>query len=185
MALQAIKRFRTREILTALKDTTASSKISAKDLVKVHNPFLPRLNPESGRWAPPKYSLRRQADLVKKAKESNTLHLLPAGPKFSTKELVAAVKAAPSQETTPVKAGKKKEGAVWLRSVEWEGEVKEKKVAGAEIGNRLYAGRKRMFKGHKWERTLDKRTAKRKWLMRGMKARILRFKTVCAQRSST
>ena len=63
--------------------------------------------------------------------------------------------------------------------------MKEKKVAGAEIGNRLYAGRKRMFKGHKWERTLDKRTAKRKWLMRGMKARILRFKTVRGQCSFT
>lgn len=115
---------------------------------------------------------------MKKAKESNTLHLLPAGPKFSTKELVAAVKAAPPQETTPVKAGKKKEGAVWLRGVEWEGEVKEKEVPGADVGNKLYAGKWRMFKGHQWQRTLEARQAKREKAMKVMERRIKWFRGV-------
>ena len=104
--------------------------------------------------------------------------MLPAGPKFSTKELVAAIKAAPTQETTPVKAGKKKEGAVWLRDVEWEGEVKEKEVPGADVGNKLYAGKWRMFKGHKWERHLQKRKGEIAVRMRDMGARIARFKNV-------
>lgn len=177
MALQAIKRFRTREILSAFKDSTASPSVSPKDLAKVTNPFLPRLNPETGRWAPAKYSLRRQADLVKKAKESNTLHLLPAGPKFSTKELAAAVKAAPPQDAALAKPVLKKE-EVWLRGVEWEGEVKEREVPGADVGNRLYAGKWRMFKGHKWQRTLEARKEKREKALKVMDRRIKWFKGV-------
>ena len=169
MSLQAIKKFRTRELSSVFKSKRLQL---VEKTPAIPNPFIPRLNPETGRWAPPKYSLRQQADLIKHAKVSNTLHLLPPGPKFTTAELQKIARS--ESEIEP-----------WSQEVVWEGEVKEKKVAGAEIGNRLYAGRKRMFKGHKWERTLDKRTAKRKWLMRGMKARILRFKTVCAQRSST
>jgi hypothetical protein len=38
----------------------------------------------------------------------------------------------------------------------WVGNVKEKKAAGTNI---LSNGRKRMFKGHKWERTLAAREA--------------------------
>ncbi|KAI0759789.1 hypothetical protein BC629DRAFT_1295244 [Irpex lacteus] len=175
MALQAVKRFRTREILSAFKDSTASPSVSPKDLAKVTNPFLPRLNPETGRWAPAKYSLRRQADLVKKAKESNTLHLLPAGPKFSTKELAAAVKAAPPQDAVLAKPVLKKE-EVWLRGVKWEGEVKEREVPGADVGNRLYAGKWRMFKGHKWQRTLEARKEKREKALKVMDRRIKWFK---------
>src|ERR1700679_3695909 len=48
------------------------------------NPFVPHKNLESGRWAPPRYSLRRQADLIKHARASGTLHLLPPGPKMSS-----------------------------------------------------------------------------------------------------
>jgi len=64
----------------------------------------------------------------------------------------------------------------WSRPVEWVGEVKERKVPGAEIGNRLYAGKKRMFKGHKWERVAAKRAMRRRILMRDMPKRIERFK---------
>jgi large subunit ribosomal protein L25 len=59
----------------------------------------------------------------------------------------------------------------------WEGEPKPK-VAGSDIGNRLYAGKKRMFKGHKWERTRAKRDAKRAMLLRSMKQRLIRYKGV-------
>ena len=62
--------------------------------------------------------------------------------------------------------------------MEWQGEFKEKEVKGADVGNRLYAGKKRMFKGHKWERTLEKRTWERKMLMKDMQERIERFRTV-------
>jgi len=66
----------------------------------------------------------------------------------------------------------------WTRSVEWVGTVRERGVVGADIGNRLYAGKKRMFKGHKWERTRERRVARTKMLLRDMDKRVQRFKAV-------
>ena len=66
----------------------------------------------------------------------------------------------------------------WTRSVEWVGTVRERGVAGADIGNRLYAGKKRMFKGHKWERGRERRVARTKMLLRDMDKRVQRFKAV-------
>ena len=166
LALQAIKNFRQKEIraptIRVLKPYRApipksiSSPRSNDTQVKPHgqpNPFLPRFNTKTGRWAPPKYSLRQQAELIKKAKASNTLHLLPPGPKFAVSNV------------------REKDAVVW------EGEPKPK-VLGAETGNRLYAGKKRMFKGHKRERTRGKREIRRSILLRNMKKRIIRYKGV-------
>ncbi|PCH35387.1 hypothetical protein WOLCODRAFT_107350 [Wolfiporia cocos MD-104 SS10] len=161
-AVQLVKRFRLRE----LASITRSGAQDSASIPKIPNPFLPHKNPESGRWAPPKYSLRRQAELIKQARASNTLHLLPPGLRLGPKALqglVASPSATPTSET---------EGA-WTRPVEWEGEVKEK---ADDVLNRLYAGRRRMFKGHKWERTLEKRKAETEKLMRSMPLRIQRFK---------
>ncbi|KAB8337137.1 hypothetical protein FH972_021441 [Carpinus fangiana] len=41
------------------------------------NPFAPHKNPITGRWHPPIYSLRQQADLVKLAKANGVEELLP------------------------------------------------------------------------------------------------------------
>ncbi|TRM63717.1 hypothetical protein BD626DRAFT_630204 [Schizophyllum amplum] len=76
------------------------------------NPFLPSKHPVTGKWKGPKYSLRRQADLVKKAKAAGMLHLLPSGPKnplplqvqtkaAKTKQPAASAKPV-AQEGTPV-----------------------------------------------------------------------------------
>ncbi|AEO53572.1 hypothetical protein MYCTH_2295089 [Thermothelomyces thermophilus ATCC 42464] len=45
------------------------------------NPFLPMKHPVTGRWHEPKYSLRRQAELVKMAREHGVEELLPYTPK--------------------------------------------------------------------------------------------------------
>ncbi|KAI0754351.1 hypothetical protein C8Q80DRAFT_1265997 [Daedaleopsis nitida] len=181
-ALKAVKQFRMRELAPALKAEPKLVNASPK----VRNPFLPYKNPESGRWAPAKYSLRRQADLVKHARASGTVHLLPPGPKLSPKELsrASASTAAPPPETGLAAESATSSSQVqsetepwWRGAVQWQGEVKEKEVKGADVGNRLYAGKKRMFKGHKWERTQEKRTWKRKMLMKDMDARIERFRT--------
>ncbi|TFK92368.1 hypothetical protein K466DRAFT_643386 [Polyporus arcularius HHB13444] len=176
-ALQAVKQFRVRELAPVLKAQPTASTARPKIL----NPFLPHKNPESGRWAPAKYSLRRQADLVKQARASGMLHLLPPGPKLSPKDLAAASASTPISASTPTSdamaPAAESSKSWWLSEVEWEGEFKEKEVKGADVGNRLYAGRKRMFKGHKWERTLEKRTWERKMLMKDMAARIERFRT--------
>ncbi|KXJ95747.1 hypothetical protein Micbo1qcDRAFT_157804 [Microdochium bolleyi] len=41
------------------------------------NPFLPHKHPVTGRWHDPEYSLRRQAELVKLAREQGVEELLP------------------------------------------------------------------------------------------------------------
>lgn len=41
------------------------------------NPFMPHKNPKTGRWHPPIYSMRHQADLVKLAKAHDVEDLLP------------------------------------------------------------------------------------------------------------
>ncbi|KAK3310013.1 uncharacterized protein B0T15DRAFT_564162 [Chaetomium strumarium] len=45
------------------------------------NPFLPTKHPVTGRWHDPKYSMRRQAELVKMAREHGVEELLPYTPK--------------------------------------------------------------------------------------------------------
>ncbi|KAK4136336.1 hypothetical protein BT67DRAFT_374778 [Trichocladium antarcticum] len=41
------------------------------------NPFMPLKHPVTGKWHDPKYSLRRQAELVKLARENGVEELLP------------------------------------------------------------------------------------------------------------
>jgi len=187
--------------------TRSGTDIFATAAAVLNNPFVPHKNPNSGRWAPPKYSLRRQADLIKHAHKSGTLHLLPLGPKMMSETQLAAAAAAavgPSaaeeQAVTSASGlssvrrgqGQEAEGGqdpkdaavadsindAWTRSVEWVGTVRERGVAGADIGNRLYAGKKRMFKGHKWERGRERRVARTKMLLRDMDKRVQRFKAV-------
>ncbi|KAG1736130.1 uncharacterized protein EDB91DRAFT_1143038 [Suillus paluster] len=189
-ALQAVKRFRIRELgvvtpalvksapKAKLSPSPASSSRNKVPVTSIDNPFLPKLNPKTGRWAPPKYSLRQQAMLIKNARESGTLTLLPPGPKISAAEIAAAASA---HAIIPGLSASEKykvqsTAAPWTRPIEWTGEVKEKKVLGAEVGNRLYAGKKRMFKGHKWQRTAEKRGKRRALLMRSMPKRITEFK---------
>ena len=162
-ALHAVKQFRLRELAAALKTLP-----DASAQPKIPNPFLPRKNPESGRWAPAKYSHRRQAELIKHAKATNTLHLLPPGPKLGLKQLATAVSA----------QGASVNEELWAQEVEWEGEVKEKEYSGIENGSRLYANRRRMFKGHKWERTRQAREEERCKAMEHMDRRIVGFREV-------
>src|SRR5260221_162242 len=48
----------------------ATGAAAAAVSIVLNNPFVPHKNPKSGRWAPAKYSLRRQADLIKHARKS-------------------------------------------------------------------------------------------------------------------
>jgi len=208
--------------------TTTTSRSGSHDIfataaaaVVLNNPFVPHKNPKSGRWAPPKYSLRRQADLIKHARKSGMLHLLPLGPKMGETQLAAATAAAAEAPAVGPSAAEEqavvtsasgllgvrreqggqeaaaegqdpKDAATaaadandvndaWTRSVEWVGTVRERGVAGADVGNRLYAGKKRMFKGHKWERTRERRVARTKMLLRDMDKRVQRFKAYRAK----
>lgn len=178
---------------TATSDNAASTETqdhiqvdvpaTLKHVARRTNPFVPQLNAKTGKWAPPKYSLRQQADLIKKARKTGMLDLLPPSTKTKkARERLAVAQAAQpvvkaqviTGETSSTPTNPKDAG--WQRPVEWVGKVRERKVAGAEIGNRLYAGRKRMFKGHKWERLAEKRAIRRNMLLRDMPKRIARYK---------
>ncbi|VDB88770.1 unnamed protein product [Peniophora sp. CBMAI 1063] len=246
-ALDAVKRFRARELAALTKSTPLPlpSQPSAESAASaLHNPFVPHKNPVTGRWAPPKYSLRQQAKLVKQAKVSGTLHLLPPGLKYDAaapkrpeddaaymakihaREERAAARSSGSDIFAILDAQEKKlenvvaaeeSGAVvqtdavadivtakastslrarrrtakaasqakeqrsakpqeWDSSVEWVGTPRRRYIPGADIGVRLYAGKRLMFKGHRWEREKPEKEARIKMLLRDMPQRIDRFR---------
>lgn len=55
------------------------------------NPFLPTKNPETGRWRPPVYSARRQAQLAKLARAHSVESLLPWTKKLADVRLAQRV----------------------------------------------------------------------------------------------
>lgn len=168
----------------------------ATNAVVLPNPFLPWRNPKTGRWAPPKYSLRQQADLIKKAKATDTVHLLPPCGKLPQPELFAPQpaaklksvvkgKAAVSKPSTSLSPPSTSSGRTKVKvhrgamvTVEWDRKPAEKKIPGAETGTRLYAAKKRMFKGSRLERKRAQR-AWRTWsLLHDMRKRIRRYRNV-------
>ncbi|TFK67744.1 hypothetical protein BDN72DRAFT_742861, partial [Pluteus cervinus] len=205
-ALQAVKAFRTREIKVLpryirhhgplpVQNGSSSAKIpfpSAEDpaaKVQLYNPFLPHKNPKTGKWIEPKYSRRRQAELIKKAKASGTLDLLPPGPRLPRPDLLAAAlqhktaftpsDSLESQKDQPISMLREE---LWNAPVDWFGNVKVKQVPGSEVGTRLYAAKKRMFKGHKWERVRAEKGKKRSILLRDMAKRIYNYKAYYRKR---
>ena len=90
---------------------------------------------------------------------------------------MATAKLSPSPPPPPPIPSAHNSQVKWDVPVEWVGKVPEK-VVGTELGIRLYAGKKRMFRGHLWERVRAKRIRRRSILMRDMAARIKNYKTV-------
>ena len=63
---------------TSRPDTEAADFPNPSASTDKPNPFLPHKNDQTGRWHPPIYSLRRQAELVKLARAHGVEDLLPA-----------------------------------------------------------------------------------------------------------
>jgi len=194
MSFRTVKAFRLKELsafTSKLKDGASASETP----IQLLNPFTPHKSALTGRWAPPKYSLRQQADLVKSAKASNLTHLLPFRPKSAVTLNVDGLPAAPSK---PVSTEWWQADVIWKDSKPPVEEKEEKKVSSLEedvlpkkvaprikvkrmeglAALKMYAGRKRMFKGHKWERVQAQREKRTKILMRDMNKRITRYKEV-------
>ncbi|KAK2461219.1 hypothetical protein APHAL10511_006746 [Amanita phalloides] len=173
-AVQALKNFRLHEFKGLQRHILRFGPLQdhgSSTTPRLPNPFVARKNLKTGRWIEPKYSLRRQADLVKKAKVAGLLHLLPPGPKNPAgPSRVDGSTAMDRQENNSAPQG------MWAMPVEWEGSHDHKPVSGAELGTRLYAGKKRMFKGHKWERVKAKRETHRRILLRDMDRRVYNYK---------
>lgn len=187
MSLRTVKAFRLKELApfaNKLKDGASTSGTA----VQLPNPFLPHKNPLTGRWAPPKYSLRQQADLVKSAKASNLSHLLPFGPKSPLNADVTQLRpvstgwwqtaVAWKDSKPPVEKGEeKKDPSLEDEVLKVTPRIKVKQMEG--LGAlKMYAGRKRMFKGHKWERVQAQRKERTRILLRDMSKRIARYKEV-------
>jgi large subunit ribosomal protein L25 len=135
------------------------------------NPFLP--HKVGNRWQGAAYSLRRQKALVVAARAvgPSVLALLPPGPKLPSPGAAAAASARAPSLAEP-----------WAQiPITWTGAAVPEKSASAAAGTtagRAYYGRKVAFKGHKWQRTLGKRMAHRKDLLRDMAKRITGYKNV-------
>ena len=196
MSFRTVKAFRLKELsafASKLKDGASASETP----IQLPNPFLPHKNTLTGRWAPPKYSLRQQADLTKSAKAYNLTHLLPFGPKSAIPP--------PNADGMSVISSKLMSTEWWQADVVWkdskppaeekeqkkgpssmeEGEVPRKVIPRIKVKQmeglaalKMYAGRKRMFKGHKWERIQAQRKKRTQVLMRDMGKRITRYKEV-------
>lgn len=127
--------------------------------------------------------------MIKSAKSAGLVHLLPISPKYSLEERLAARVALAAE--TP-------ENEWWEQKVNWLGELEGEKEPSKDqpvvkkrgpsltfkpmdglSALKLYAGRKRMFKGHKWERTKAARDRKTRMMMSSMPKRIARFRKVC------
>ncbi|KAF9263638.1 hypothetical protein L218DRAFT_1077162 [Marasmius fiardii PR-910] len=185
-AIRAIEKFRIHELkglaghIARNGPLPAAPEDSPSRGIRLPNPFLPHRNPKTGRWIPPKYSLRRQAELVKKAKETNSLHLLPPGLKLQKSEVMAQVLRSRDVEVAGETSTERGELPEKLKpmafQVDWVGKFQIKEKPEAEQHVPLYAGKKRMFKGHKWERTMERRLNHRAVLLRDMDKRVRRFK---------
>ncbi|KAF5389606.1 hypothetical protein D9757_004230 [Collybiopsis confluens] len=172
-AVQALKKFRLHQLKGLESHIARNGPLPAPEGpvsgVRLPNPFLPHRNPQTGRWAPPKYSLRRQAELIKNAKATNNLELLPPGPKLSAPAAAALSGRLDASVGASQKISVLDESLAF--SVDWVGKFEPKTRVPS-----LYAGRKRMFKGHKWERVRDRKKSHRYMLLRDMDKRVAKYK---------
>ena len=107
-------------VTTAHEITPASS-----DPWAVFNPFQPWKNPDTGCWQAPRYSLRRQADLVKLARERGLEDLLPPGKKSTAARETRTVEKGLRVKGTGV--GQRVKGKLWERTI--RGKLEKRKQA--------------------------------------------------------
>ena len=96
--------------------TTHDVPSTSSDPWKTYNPFLPWKNPETGRWREPKYSLRKQADLVKLARQRGIEDLLPPGKKSTVERERRTVEKGLRVKGTGV--GQRVKGKMWERTIQ-------------------------------------------------------------------
>ncbi|KAJ9103783.1 hypothetical protein QFC21_002245 [Naganishia friedmannii] len=142
-------------------------------IVRARNPFLPTRNPRTGHYAPPRISLRRQADLAKVYPSE----YLPAGLKN---------RAGKAEKRSRVQTIQYEEDRL---AVQWVGKVKPLRTASSSsttssttneaLLSGPYTGRQhqpKLFKGHKHERVRVERKEETKSRMEGMENRIAEWR---------
>lgn len=166
---------------STLSPQSSTEDTSAVTTVRAPNPFIGHKNPQTGRHAPARISLRRQADLAK----IYPSEYLPTGPK-------TRVNATASEEATETiqyeedrlavewvgTAGRHLSARARRRSSE-ESTAKEDTPISLRSGP--YEGRQhqpKMFKGHKHDRQRIERREETKSRMEGMESRIADWRKV-------
>lgn len=158
--------------------------------VRALNPFLGHKNPRSGRHAPPRISLRRQADLAKIYPGD----YLPSGPKNRT---VKKTQEQPEAETIQYEedrltvewlgSGSKRASsraarlAKYSKSAEDEPQSRPTEERSESLKSGPYQGRQhqpRLFKGHKHDRQRVERREETRTRMEGMEGRIAEWRKV-------
>lgn len=141
----------------AAASTSTGTAQVATDNDVADNPFRPSRNAKTGRWAPPRISLRRQAQLVSLAHQSGRLDLLPEGPKTSKLQARLAGLATAPYEPSPMSSASATQAEKKLSQAEEEKLALE--VARTVGRHGPYVGRqaRRMFKGSKDERGAARR----------------------------
>lgn len=91
------------------------------------NPFLAWKNPRTGNWHGAHYSLRRQADLFKLAKQFNVLPLMPKSPKHPEVKEAKRLKLGLRIKGTGV--GQKVKGHKWERQLGAKLDARRKAMA--------------------------------------------------------
>jgi large subunit ribosomal protein L25 len=140
--------------------------------VRARNPFIPFRNPQTGHYAPPKISLRRQADLAK----IYPSEYLPTGLKNrAQKKRIGRVQTIQYEQDR--------------LAVQWVGKVKplrtvsstSTKITNEALLSGPYMGRQhqpKLFKGHKHDRVRVERKEETKSRMEGMENRIAEWRKV-------
>jgi large subunit ribosomal protein L25 len=100
------------------------------------NPFLPWRNPETSRWRAPKYSLRRQADLIKLAKKHGVEPLLPPSRKSTAFKEARLLEH--GLRTRGTGEGQKVKGHKWERQMPAKLEKRRKAMEGMPALVRLW-----------------------------------------------
>ncbi|KAI1614255.1 hypothetical protein EDD36DRAFT_464102 [Exophiala viscosa] len=111
------------------------------------NPFLPRKNFETGRWAGARIGLRRQAELVKMAKKLKIEELLPPGRKSTDFKQARLLDRGLSVKGTG--EGQKVKGHKWERHI---GATLEKRRTAMENMPELVQEWKRRGHGRGWKK---------------------------------
>jgi large subunit ribosomal protein L25 len=93
----------------------AASATPSADGTEVFNPFKPTKHPITGRWHDPVFSLRRQADLVKLARQHGVEELLPHSVKGTEEKLRKRIENGLRVKGTGV--GQRVKGKEWERTL--------------------------------------------------------------------
>ncbi|KAL9126054.1 MAG: hypothetical protein Q9217_004832 [Psora testacea] len=89
------------------------------------NPFSRTKNPITGKWHDPKFSLRRQAELVKLARANGVEDLLPSTPKGTEQRIQRRIETGLRVKGTGV--GQRVKGKLWERTQ--KGRLEKRRVA--------------------------------------------------------